>query len=113
MLKCPPKCGRTATGTQLEGNRALTLLEPGPHRRDAVRIETEPMHPADVPSVLDLDAAVHDDGYTAVLCDPRSLLVDDTELAPQGPGVDGYGISSDAGQGVRSRPTHGAGHWVP
>ena len=30
-----------------------------------------------------------------------SLLIDDAELAPQGPAADDYGIPCDLGQGVR------------
>ena len=42
----------------------------------------EPVHPAHVARVLNLEAAVHDHGQAAVLGDPRALGVDHAELAP-------------------------------
>ena len=65
-----------------------------------MRVEAEPVHPADIPRVLDFDAPVHDDSEAAVFCDPRPLFVDDPELAPEGMSVDGHGAPGDLGKGI-------------
>src|SRR5262249_53874622 len=57
------------------GRWSRRLLQPGADGRDALRVEAEPVHPAHVARVLDLDTAVHDHRHAAVLRDPRGLLV--------------------------------------
>jgi PucR C-terminal helix-turn-helix domain/GGDEF-like domain len=81
------------------------LLEPGPHGRDARGVEAEPVHPAHEARVLDLETAVHDHRHAALLGDPRALLVDHAELAPQGAGPDRHRLARDAGQ-CRGRAEH-------
>src|SRR5215469_7343951 len=63
------------------------LLDPGTDRGDALRVETEPVHPARVARVLNLEAPVHDHRQAAVLGNPRAFLVDHAELAPERAGV--------------------------
>src|SRR5580693_1282596 len=77
------------------------LLEPGADGGDALGVEAEPVHPAHVTRVLNLEAAVHDHGHAAVLSDPRALLVDHPELAPQGAGTDRHRVPRDTGQRIR------------
>src|SRR6185437_7069875 len=77
------------------------LLEAGADRGDAMGVEAEPVHPADVAGVLDLEAAVHDHGDAAVLGDLRALAVDDAELAPQGASADPRRLPGDRRQRVR------------
>ena len=50
-----------------------SLLKAAAHRRDALGVEAEPVHPSDVAGVLDLDAAIHDDRQAARLRDARRL----------------------------------------
>src|SRR5882757_2190847 len=71
------------SGRDLLGVRPRQLLEPGTDGRDALRVEAEPVHPARVAGVLNLEATVHDHRYATVLGDPRPLLVDHAELAPE------------------------------
>ena len=59
------------------------LLQPAAHRGDALRVEAEPVHAADVARVLDLEAAIHDHRHAARLGDARAFLVDHAELAPE------------------------------
>src|ERR1700761_2495390 len=49
-------------GVSPMASSTLTLLESGADRGDARGVEAEPVHAADVPGVLDLEAAVHDHG---------------------------------------------------
>src|SRR5215467_10383778 len=79
----------------------VRLLKPAADGRDALRVEAEPVHPAQVARVLDLEAAVHDHCHAAVLRDPRGLLIDHAELAPEGAGVDRHGLPRDARQRIR------------
>src|SRR5262245_52764999 len=76
------------------------LLETAAERRDPPRVEAEPVHPADVARVLDLEAAVHDDRDAPVHGDPGCLLVDHAELAPECTGVDRDGIPGDGRQRI-------------
>jgi hypothetical protein len=64
----------------LQGSRVL--LQAAADRCDALRIEAKPVHPSRVPGVLDLDAAIHDDGKTAGVRDAGAGLVDHRELTP-------------------------------
>src|SRR6267378_3050048 len=75
-------------------------LEPGADGRDALGVEAEPVHPAHVARVLDLEAAVHDHRHAAVLCDLRAFGVDHAELAPQGAGADPHRLPCDGRQRV-------------
>jgi len=45
--------------------RAQTLLKPAAYRGDALRVEAEPVHAAEVASMLDLGAAIHHHRYAA------------------------------------------------
>ena len=88
--------------------RSTTLLEPAADRGDALRVEAEPVHPADVARVLHLDAAIHDDGHAARFGDAGTLLVDHAELAPERAGADldrvrGDGRAAHRAHGTRSR----------
>src|SRR5580692_7968373 len=76
-------------------------LEPGADGRDSLRAEAEPVHPADVARVLNLEAAIHDHRHAAVLGDPRAVGVDHAELAPKRAGADGHGVPRDPRQGIR------------
>src|SRR5436190_17571139 len=78
-----------------------TSLKAAADGRDPLRIETQPVHPADEPRVLDLDAAVHHDGEPARFCDPGSLLINHAELAPQRPRMDLDGLCRNTWQRVR------------
>src|SRR5436305_82200 len=80
--------------------RGAASLQAGTHRRDPLRIEAEPVHASDVTSVLDLQAAVDDHGEAAVLRDPDALLVDHTELAPEGARVDRHRVACELGQRI-------------
>src|SRR5215472_17686643 len=77
------------------------LLEPGADGRDALGVEAEPVHPAGVARVLNLETAIHDHRHAAVLGDLRAFLVDHAELAPEGAGVDRHGLPGDPRQRVR------------
>src|SRR5208283_4935078 len=77
------------------------LLEPGADGRDALRVEAEPVHPAYVTRVLNLETAVHDHRHAAVLGDPRALAVDHAELAPESVGVDRHRLRRDPRQCIR------------
>src|SRR5918992_3473307 len=77
------------------------LLEPRADRRDALRVEPEPVHPSDVARVLDLEAPIHYHRYPSFGRDPRALLVDHAELAPECPGADRHRLPGDARQGRR------------
>ena len=91
-----------------------SLLKAAAHGRDALGVEAEPVHPSDVAGVLDLDAAIHDDGEAARLGDARAFLVDHRELAPEAPGADRHRLRGDRGQRVRRAKdvddVHGTGH---
>src|SRR5271167_911888 len=76
-------------------------LKTASNRGDPPRVEAEPVHPAHVARVLDLEAAIHDDGNAAILGDPRRLLVDHPELAPERAGTDRDSLASDRGQRIR------------
>src|SRR6201989_2265781 len=97
--------GKLAKSSRGEGSvmrsAPLRLLESGADGRDALGIEAEPVHPARVARVLNLEAAIHDHRHAAVLCDLRTLGVDHAELAPQGARVDRHGVPRDRRQGVR------------
>src|SRR3954452_14670600 len=80
--------------------RTRRLLEPGAHRGDALGVEAEPVHPADVTRVLDLHTTVHDHRHAPLLGRPRTLLVDHAELAPQGVGPDGDGVLGEGRERV-------------
>src|SRR2546423_7659115 len=67
---------------------------------DATGVEAEPVHPAEVPGVLDLHAAVHHDREPPGLGDLRRLGADDAELEPQGLRPDRDGLAGDAGHRV-------------
>src|SRR5262245_21941068 len=92
---------------------AVPLLQAAPDRRDALRVETQPMHPADVPGVLHLDAAVHDERKAACFSNARAFLVDDAELTPQRLRPYRNGVARDARQCIRRSENiddiHG--HW--
>src|SRR5262249_2003123 len=79
----------------------MALLEPGAHGRDALRVETEPGHPAHVARMLNLETKVHDHCHATVLGDLRALLVDHAELAPEGTGVDRHSFPCYPRQGIR------------
>src|SRR5215471_20479619 len=83
---------RDRTPADSAGQALRWLLEPGADRRDALGVEAKPVHPAHVPRVLDLEAAVHDHCHATVLGDLRALLVDHTELAPERVGLDRHGL---------------------
>src|SRR5438270_7524758 len=77
------------------------LLKTAAHGGDALRIEAEPVHAADVAGVLDLDAAIHDHRETAGFGDARAFLVDHRELTPQRPGAYRDGLACDLRQRIR------------
>src|SRR3954471_5512045 len=79
----------------------MFLLNSSAHRRDPLRVETEPVHASNVSRVLDFEAPVHDDGQTAVFRNPPAFLVDHGELTPEAPGANIHGLPGDAGQRVR------------
>src|SRR5258708_10404134 len=60
------------------GKRALAT------RRHAAGVEAEPVHPHEVPGVLDLHAAIHDHLQPTILGDLRALRADDAALEPEG-----------------------------
>src|SRR5262249_53604118 len=93
--------GRDRTPADSAGQALRWLLEPGADRRDALGVEAEPVHPAHVARVLDLEAAVHDHRHAAFFRDPRGLEVDHAELAPEGTGVDRHRLPRDLRQRVR------------
>src|SRR6267378_8102677 len=76
-------------------------LEPGADGRDALGVEAEPVHPAHVARVLNLEAAVHDHRHAAVFGDLRAVGVDHAELAPEGAGVYRHGVPRDRWQRIR------------
>src|SRR5271163_1623946 len=88
-----------AVSIGLGGPASLKLA---PHRRNPLRIEAQPMHPAHISRVLDLQAAVHDDVQAAFLGKPRALLVDHAELAPENARVDRDGFPGDRRQRIGS-----------
>ena len=49
----------------------MDLLKSAAERRDALRIEAEPVHPADESGVFDLDASIHHDTSGGWLTDSR------------------------------------------
>jgi len=53
------------SGTSANTSSPRLLLETGADGRDALGVEAEPVHPADVARVLDLEAAVHDHRHAA------------------------------------------------
>ncbi len=59
------------------------------------------MHPADVTSVLDFDAAIDDHDQAAGGGDVRAFLADHAELTPEALRADRDGVVRDAGHGVR------------
>src|SRR5439155_14259083 len=77
------------------------LLKSSTHRRDALRVEAQPVHPPDVSRMFDLHAAIHDDRQTARLGNTGGFLVDHAELAPDGPGVDGNCLLGNGGERLR------------
>src|ERR1700736_5741570 len=77
------------------------LLKPGADGRDALGIEAEPVHPARVARVLDLETTAHDHHTAAVLGYPRAVGVDHAELAPEDAGVDRHGLPRDPRQRIR------------
>src|SRR4029079_4107995 len=81
--------------------RAPRSLEAWPARGDALGVEAEPVHAADVPRVLDLEAPVHHHGDATLLGDPGALGVDHAELAPQRVRADRHGVAGDLGERVR------------
>src|SRR5688572_25190239 len=78
-----------------------SLLQSSSHRRNPLRVEPEPVHPPNIPRVLDFQAAIHDDRYAALLRDARALFVDHAELTPERAGADFDGFFGDCRQGVR------------
>src|SRR5579872_1900995 len=77
------------------------LLDAGADGGYPLGVEAEPVHAADVPGVLHLDAAVHDHGQPGVRRDPRALDVDHPELAPQRLRPDRNRLGRDTGQRLR------------
>ena len=53
----------------------LELLESPAHRGDALGVEAEPVHAADVACVLDLDAAIHHHRHATVLRDWKQMAL--------------------------------------
>ena len=84
-----------AFGSKRPADSRRASLEASADGGDPTRVEAEPVHPAHVARVLDFEAAVHDDRQAAVLGDPRCLLVDHAELAPERAGVDLHRLPRD------------------
>src|SRR5258708_4657925 len=82
------------------GKRALAT------RRHAAGVEAEPVHPPEVPGMLDLDAAIDDRLQPTVLGDLRALRAADAELEPEGLRADGDRVAGDV------RPRGGLGEHV-
>ena len=61
-VECPSHPYRTYRTYR---TRRTLLLKASTDRRDALRVEPEPVHPSGVARVLDFEAAIHDHGHAA------------------------------------------------
>src|SRR3982750_3188570 len=60
-----PASVRTASKDFIAELYSAPLLQAAADRGDALRVESEPVHPSDVAGMFDLQAAIHDDRETA------------------------------------------------